>query len=204
MSVKVFISYSHKDKALVNQIVNDLQTRCTNLSIWIDIVVRPGESIINFIEEGIQRCDYFIIALSKAAVTSRWVREELHAAKVKEIENQGVFIIPILLERCDIPPLLLGKKYIDFTKSYEEGIHELITFFKYEDQINAPIERRILASVDELHQLPKQMPERTRDYYFLREGVVRISAEDVVHVSIKRNDGTVQTVRIKKPLHYDS
>ena len=57
---------------------------------------------------------------------SNWVREEYSVAKIREIEESQVVILPAKIEECDIPPPLKTKKYADFSQSWEFGFGEIL------------------------------------------------------------------------------
>jgi hypothetical protein len=70
-----------------------------------------------------------IVVLSKSSVRSAWVREELDAAFALTIGKRGVFILPVRVDSCRVPPFLKGKLYPDFRHSYESGLETLIKRF---------------------------------------------------------------------------
>jgi hypothetical protein len=126
---RVFICYSHQDSPFVDRLVNDLSSR--GIKIWLDKwEIKVGDSITEKINQGIKQNDYLIIVLSKASVKSEWVRRELDAALMKELKKKAVVVLPLLLEECDIPPLIANKKYADFRQSYDAGLAELLKRFE--------------------------------------------------------------------------
>jgi hypothetical protein len=119
-----FISYSHADKDFVSRLAKDLMQ---GIEIWVDqFDLRPGDSLIQKIfSEGLAKSDFFLVVLSVASVSSKWVQEELDAAMIRKIE--GVTrIIPLIKEPCEIPVPLRGLLYVDLSKNYEEGIKTLL------------------------------------------------------------------------------
>jgi len=88
-----------------------------------------GDSITGRISEGIGQNDYLIIVLSKASVGSEWVQRELNAALMKELQKRSVVVLPLLLEDCQIPPLIADKKYADFRRDHSVGLAELLARF---------------------------------------------------------------------------
>ncbi|MFH0843718.1 MAG: toll/interleukin-1 receptor domain-containing protein [Bacteroidota bacterium] len=124
----VFISHSSKDKEFVDRLVNDLAK--VGVPVWYDkFDIRLGESIPGKINEGISNSKYFLIVLSNNAINSRWVNEELNAALIKQINSNGTFIIPILLEDCSVPPLLNHRSFADFRTEYGSGLNTILMFF---------------------------------------------------------------------------
>jgi formylglycine-generating enzyme required for sulfatase activity len=122
----VFISYSHTDSHFVDNLAKRLKV--IGVDIWIDKwMIKVGDSITGKINEGIGASDYLIIVLSRSSVKSKWVREELNTALVKNVEvEKGAFILPVLKEDCEIPSLLQHRKYANFKDDPELGFQALI------------------------------------------------------------------------------
>lgn len=123
----VFISYSHADAAFVDQLAADLQKN--DLDVWIDKwQIRVGDSIVEKIDAGLARADFLVVVLSKSSVVSPWVRQELDAALVRTIESKvGAFLLPVVIEECDIPQLLRARMYADFQRDPIAALGELLT-----------------------------------------------------------------------------
>jgi hypothetical protein len=127
-SGKIFISHASKDKNFVDRLVADLAAH--GVPVWYDkLDVRLGDSIPGKINSGISEAKYFLIVLSPAAVKSRWVQEELNAALMRQVASAGTFLIPVLVEDCDVPPLLNHRRFADFREDYEAGLEELLEVF---------------------------------------------------------------------------
>lgn len=122
---KVFISHSSSDKTFVDRLVADLASR--EIPVWYDkFDLRVGDSVTGRINEGLSQSKYFLIVLSKASSLSRWVTEELNAALMQQVAIGGTFLLPVLIENCDIPPLLIHRRYADFRVNYNNGLSELL------------------------------------------------------------------------------
>ncbi|MFA5984773.1 MAG: toll/interleukin-1 receptor domain-containing protein [Methylococcaceae bacterium] len=122
---KVFVSHSSSDKGFVDRLVADLASR--EIPVWYDkFDLRVGDSVTGGINEGLSQSKYFLIVLSKASVLSRWVTEELNAALMHQVAIGGTFLLPVLIEDCDIPPLLKHRRYADFRFNYDSGLVELL------------------------------------------------------------------------------
>lgn len=110
----VFISHNSKDKSFVRRLAKALEAR--NIKCWVDEAeIRFGESLVHKISEAINKIDLVIAVISKNSVFSNWVRQELDWAMTKEIKGNRVIVIPIIIEKCDIPFFLANKLYADFT-----------------------------------------------------------------------------------------
>lgn len=64
--------------------------------------------------------------LSKHSVESKWCKKELSSALLKELEKENVFVLPVLLEDCDIPLFLRGKLYADFREDFDAGFSTVL------------------------------------------------------------------------------
>jgi len=122
----IFICHSSRDKAFVRSLAQRLSR--DGVDVWIDhLEIRIGDSIHDKINEGLSKSDFLVVVLTQSSVKSRWVREELNSASsLEKLANKGVFILPILLERCDVPPLLLDRRYANFLEDEGSAYQELL------------------------------------------------------------------------------
>ena len=112
--MKVFLSHSNSDKSRVQRIKSDLETH--HIECWIDEDKIPfGGSITEHIESGLSESDIIMVFLSKKSVTSRWVKVEWQAMFFNQINEKNITIIPVLLEKCDMPLMLKSMRYLDFS-----------------------------------------------------------------------------------------
>jgi hypothetical protein len=103
---KVFISHATEDKErFVLRFAERL--RGNGIDAWLDRwEMLPGDKLVTKIfENGLQPSDVVIVVLSKTSINKPWVQKELDTAVVKSIEQQ-TRLIPIRLDKCDIPPSL--------------------------------------------------------------------------------------------------
>jgi hypothetical protein len=124
----LFICHASNDKPFVRRLKADLERYGFN--VWVDEnEIRVGDSLRETIESALERSDYAIIALSKAALHRPWVKREINAIFNLEIERNKKMILPVLIEPSEIPLFLRDKKYADFSKSYQKGLTELLQTF---------------------------------------------------------------------------
>ncbi|PCI52519.1 MAG: hypothetical protein COB36_14885 [Alphaproteobacteria bacterium] len=131
--MKAFLSHSSKDKVQVRRIMTDLKSH--HIDCWIDEEEIPfGGSIPDYIEKGINESDIILLFLSKYSVLSGWVKTEWQAKLFEQINENKILVIPILLEKCDIPTILQPMKYVDFSISseYETSLSGLLHQLKKE------------------------------------------------------------------------
>jgi hypothetical protein len=124
--VKAFISHSSQDKPWVRRLVDDLERH--GLSVWLDERrMRIGDSIVGEINRALCAADRLIIVLSRHSVASAWVDNELEYALMAEKKrSEGMRILPIRLDDCEIPPLLRGRLYADFSRDYDVAFRLLL------------------------------------------------------------------------------
>lgn len=84
--------------------------------------------MIGKILEGLDQVDYVAAVLSNASISSEWVNKELEIASNREIDEKKVIVLPLLLEKVDLPGFLKGKYYGDFSNpdSYKESFDLLL------------------------------------------------------------------------------
>ena len=127
---RLFLCHSSKDKGFVEHLAGKLLSN--GFTVWYDDwEIHVGDSIVQKINEGISSSDFLLVVLSKNSVKSRWVREELSVATLKNIDSKVAFILPILLEQCEIPPLLSDKKYANFSEDPNAAYKELVKAINY-------------------------------------------------------------------------
>jgi len=95
--VRIFLSHSHRDKALVREVRSYLPG---HVSTWIDEnELLIGEDLKTSIRDAIQEeADFVIIFFGQEAMKSEWIRRELAWALDREKQIGRVFILPILLD----------------------------------------------------------------------------------------------------------
>ncbi len=146
---KIFICHSSVNKSFVRRLVARLKKE--GVEAWFDeLEIRVGESIYQKINEGLKQSDFFAIVLSKASMKSKWVQEELSSASTMEkYLMKGIFVLPLLLEECEVPPLLLGRRYANFKEDSESAYRELVDAIYHHFKVKYPeIDVENIASPD--------------------------------------------------------
>jgi len=131
---KTFLSYSHEDKDFAQSIVKNINE--SGIEVWWDEwEILPGDSIIQKIfMDGLSKSDIFLIVLSNASINSNWVKEELDYAMIKKIEGE-FRIIPLVKEKCEIPPPLKSLLWVDLSTDFDAGIKKIIqSIFEVSDK----------------------------------------------------------------------
>lgn len=112
MTIRVFISHSSADKPLAKTIYRSLRDQA--VALWFDsIELRPGDSLLKRIAEGITTSDYLLVLVTETSIRSEWVQKEVSIALSKESNGDGPTIIPVLLDGCDAPTMLTDKLHVN-------------------------------------------------------------------------------------------
>lgn len=99
---RLMISYSHKDTHSVEIIEKAL--RKAGYIIWRDDQLVPGTDWFQAILEEIDQANRLLLMLSPDSLASKYVAYERQFGKLKaRLEGKQNFIIPIMVEKCDIP-----------------------------------------------------------------------------------------------------
>jgi len=113
-SPKVFISYAWKNQPLAKQLQKDL--RRDGVEVFIDYEkITGGDSLPDRISAGLDWCNTLVLLWSTDAAQSYYVSQEWTSAF--HLKRK---IIPCVLDNTELPALLRGKLYLDFS-AYETG-----------------------------------------------------------------------------------
>lgn len=130
MSPKVFISYAQEDASQVNTLARRLES--AGIHTWMDSKdLRPGDLWERTIEDAIDKSDFFITCLSSTSVDKvGYFQAELKRAlnKSKRYPQGRVFILPVLLDNCEVPAEIAFFHYVKITQT--GAILELIKTIK--------------------------------------------------------------------------
>lgn len=100
---QVFVSHAHEDKDFAQRLATDL--RANGWRVWISPdSILPGEKWVDAIERGLATSGVFVVALTPAAIRSRWVKTETNVAITLE-HRELVRLVPLDVETCDAPLL---------------------------------------------------------------------------------------------------
>jgi hypothetical protein len=144
----VFVCHAHVDrKRYVRPLAEALARR--SVSCWIDEAeIDPGESIVDAVNTGLRLARYVLLVVSDAFLTREWPRRELNAAFMREIRDNRVVVIPVLVTEpatwYEEFPLLADKLHY----RWADGL-ELIT-----EQVAGLFRRSPAADWVQLHPQP--------------------------------------------------
>lgn len=125
----VFLSYARSDAQIVDKIANDLQKE--GFDLWFDRRnLIAGQNWQSQIEKAITEAAFVIVFISKNSLQSKWVQEEYRVAFERQQRAGGTRLIPVLLEKVELPEFLSEIQYVDFTESYYQGMRNLVRALK--------------------------------------------------------------------------
>jgi hypothetical protein len=117
---RLFVSYSREDAAFAERLATDLRTR--GLNVWFDRLDIPTGAPWDIeVEAGLRASQGALVVLSPTSVASQNVMDEVSFAL-----SEGKRILPVLHRPCAIPLRLARLQYVDFTRSYDDGLRRLI------------------------------------------------------------------------------
>jgi hypothetical protein len=115
----VFLSYSRKDRDAAKALYDRLRTG--GYKVWFDEEsLLPGEDWELEIHKAIKNCSAVIICLSSNWVNDRgYVQKELKMTLevFSEMPEGKVFVIPVKLDTCELPPSLSRLHWISFSET---------------------------------------------------------------------------------------
>lgn len=124
----IFISYSHSDEEYARKIKKRLEDLCAGTKIFLSSEsVNPGENFVSSIEDALTQAQYFLQILSPKSVMADWPLAERTAALLQDPSGRLGRVIPIIIEDCNLPPLLSIRQWIDLRKksNFEGGMERL-------------------------------------------------------------------------------
>jgi len=117
---KIFLCHSHSDREAVHILWQRLKK--SGIDSWLDIEnLQPGQDWQREIRKAILQSDVVLVCLSQSFNQQQGYRhEELKLAldKARLLMNAQVFIIPVRLEKCDMPDSLRHLHRVDL---FERG-----------------------------------------------------------------------------------
>jgi len=138
----IFFCYAKEDKEDVDRIYHKFKE--VGLNPWMDKPpspfsfdgIGPGERWETKIKSVIQNADIFLAFLSKKSVSKHgFVQREYRLAldRMNEMPDDDIFLIPVLLEPCQPPNIIVGSESfekIQWYELYKEGLGSLIEYIK--------------------------------------------------------------------------
>jgi predicted ATPase/DNA-binding CsgD family transcriptional regulator len=130
--ISIFISYSQADSAFIDRLEADL--RKLGFDAWVDRQrLKGGQRWRRELQEAVKRAQMLLIVLSPDAVASKNVQIEYNYAL-----ELGSVVIPLYYRQCEVPMELRAIQWIDFRKSYEQGLAALVHVLRMQQDKTSP------------------------------------------------------------------
>ena len=101
-TLKVFISYSHKDEDAMKELERFLDPleRKGDISIWTDRKILPGQNWKGEIMRELESADLMLLLISANFLDSNFINDEEIPRAFKRKEESGKHVVPIILNYC--------------------------------------------------------------------------------------------------------
>ncbi|AJI21431.1 toll/interleukin-1 receptor domain-containing protein [Priestia megaterium] len=132
----IFISHQHKDKEIVSPIAYQLEEIYGEDNVFYDDwSIKPGENIIERMNEGLERCQFFFYFITENSLKSPMVTLEWTNA-LKE-RSAGIQFIPVRAEDINVPKIISALSYLDMSTN---GIET--TLRQIQDIVSPGVEKK--------------------------------------------------------------
>ncbi len=124
--LRVFLCHASQDKPAVRELYKRLAAEKW-IDPWLDEEeILPGQDWNHEIEKAIRSADAILICLSSKSVSKEgYVQKEIKRALdiAAEKPDGTIFIVPLRLEECEVPPRLSKWQWVDlFTPNAHEKL----------------------------------------------------------------------------------
>jgi hypothetical protein len=125
----VFVSHRVTDAAEATRLAGDL--RRAGHSVWLDEwAIDIGDSIVQQMEEGLRGAAYLVLCYSDAGVMAPWISREWMSALARQLEGQGIRILPVMLTGNEAPAILADIYAADLRTDWDKGLELLLRSIK--------------------------------------------------------------------------
>ncbi len=133
----IFVSYSHKDKSIIMDVIEDLYN--DGYRIWYDSGIDPGTEWPEEIAKHIKNCSLFIVFVSNNAMKSQNVRQEINFALNLEKNMVVIYIEETQLSdgmsmRLNLIQAIHKYKYADIQKFFSKLVRIIPMNIKNENK----------------------------------------------------------------------
>ncbi|HGH7183814.1 TPA: toll/interleukin-1 receptor domain-containing protein [Bacillus cereus] len=124
----IFFSHTHSDKQIIEPIAQIFANTFGQENIFYDSwSIQPGDGIIDKMTEGLSECKFFFFFVSKNSLQSSMVQLEWQNMLMRASNNTGIKFIPVKLDDCLMPIILLQTLYIDvYGKGLEYAVRQMV------------------------------------------------------------------------------
>ncbi len=145
----IFLSHSSKDNDITHEFANHLARVIPSEHIFYDAwSIKPGDGIIDKMEEGLKKCQFFVYFISQHSLSSEMVKLEWQNALMKKCQSSMKFI-PIRLDASPLPALLAQTLCINlFEQGMEVAVRQLTEVISgNENRVKAALTSNVVAYI---------------------------------------------------------
>ena len=130
----IFLSHNYKDKDIVGPIAVALANKYGKYNVFYDSwSIKPGDGIINEMNNGLEKCKYFFFFISENSLKSGMVTLEWQVVLNKSTKGDIRFI-PIKVDNSKQPTILIDKLYIDmYNNGMQKALQQIIDIIENTD-----------------------------------------------------------------------
>lgn len=109
-SVKLFISYSHRDESLRDELISHLSLlkRQKLIETWHDRAIVPGENFDGVIDENLESADFVLLLVSADFISSMYCWEKELERSLERHESGEAIVIPLIVRPVDLQGISFG------------------------------------------------------------------------------------------------
>jgi hypothetical protein len=124
----VFVSHRGADAALAEQLAQEI--RSVGHNVWLDTwEVTVGDQILERMNDGLTGTTYLVVCYSSAGMAP-WMNIEWMSALARQLNGEGIKVLPVRLSGTQAPAILAGTKYADLITDWKHGLAELLKAIK--------------------------------------------------------------------------
>ena len=180
-SESIFVSYSSKDRPFAMGLTQELQS--LGATVWIDQHgIGLGSNWDNSIEDALENAQVLLLIISKTAVASGNVQDEVSIAK-----EEGMKIVPILIEQCELPMRWKRMQYADYVTDHERAIRRMLEaldidssqatrFDKLRDKLTTAVAKAVNIQETEEEKKELETEEKLSDLLISEQEIDRAAA----------------------------
>lgn len=121
----VFISHRGADDAEAERLADEV--RRSGHTVWLDVwEIGVGDSIVARMDEGLEGAAYLVLCYSSSGVLAPWIDREWMSALARQLNGEGVKMLPVRLTGGDPPAILADIRYADLVADWAGGVAELL------------------------------------------------------------------------------
>jgi len=118
----IFISHNFNDKEFIGPIAQSLSDVYGEENVFFDSwSIKPGENIIQRMNEGLEKCKYFFFFITENSLNSEMVTLEW-TSTLKERGTKDIRFIPIKAENVEVPFIISSLNYLDLFSNGTESV----------------------------------------------------------------------------------